>query len=315
LLVCLYPIETGYWLADSNNNATLEGPMAANGVSGCQAFGAYIGNLLKSEPNIYWAEGNDYNYGATGTTGDSLVQAVRTGIISANPVSTIGTIEGTSSNWYPNGTWTAYGTGVSSDCAAWTNEIQGNWAYIFTPSYAWAHKYWIGTGVPNAPTPKTPYIMGESTYELDTFAVAGTPLNLRKVNWCSLCYGGLGGSFFGSNYVWTFPSGWASNLQSPGALQAGYAGQFFNNLPRQNLVPDFGHTIVTSGYGTEFTNLNAQPTTSAYIANDTFVPVSATASGVVRMSWRSGMTRQTTAIRRSEPTRRERARPTRLLRV
>jgi hypothetical protein len=59
MLLLFYPMETGYWLFNSANNAYLAGPMVANGVAKCRAFGSYIGNLLKGFPNLIWSYGND----------------------------------------------------------------------------------------------------------------------------------------------------------------------------------------------------------------------------------------------------------------
>src|ERR1700722_10321676 len=54
MLLLFYPMETGYWLFNSTNNSSLAGPMVANGVGKCWAFGVYIGNLLKGFPNLIW---------------------------------------------------------------------------------------------------------------------------------------------------------------------------------------------------------------------------------------------------------------------
>jgi hypothetical protein len=63
--------------------------------------------------------------------------------------------------------------------------------------------------------------------------------------------GGLGGYVFGDSNVLLFPAGWQNNMLTPLVTQLFYWWNFFTSFPNwQSLVPDTGHLIVTSGYGT-----------------------------------------------------------------
>ena len=285
LWVCLYPMETGYWLYNSSGGA-LDGPMNSQGVAACQAYGAYIGNLLKSETNILWAEGNDYGP----ENGDNLVQAVRTGILSANPASALGTIEGTTGYWF-GGSGTSWGAGEASDMPTWENEIQANWGYWYVPSYEPAKQYWLnGSNIPNHTIPIIPDVLGEGTYENEPTGGGypiSSPLIIRKSAWDWILYGGQGGYFYGNMKIWPFVNGWTGDLQSAGAIDIGYITSFFSAIPWQNLIPDFGHTKIIYGYGIEFSDsvgssgLGEDPNGNTFVQTDTFVTDASTPSGVL----------------------------------
>ena len=77
-----------------------------------------------------------------------------------------------------------------------------------------------------------------------------TPYVLRSQNYWTVLAGGLGGQVWGNGTLHHFSTGWASNLATTGAIEAGIWAAFFRSIAFQNLVPDNGHTFVTSGYGT-----------------------------------------------------------------
>jgi hypothetical protein len=288
MLLLFYPMETGYWLFNSANNASLTGPMVANGVGKCRAFGSYIGNLLKGFPNLIWSYGNDANQALMDAGGNAYLLALKAGIESVTQVSSLNTIElGSAPGQSPVDFGYGWGNSESTDDPSWKNVSKVNWGYWYIPTSYPAHRYSAnGSDIPNNPIPIIPNVLGEGTYENDTAGtwpgVAGTPLVIRKASWSWILSGGLGGTVYGNNRVWTFPYGWSNNLQSPGAIHTGQISSFMGKLPWNNLVPDFSHTIVTSGYGTEFSGgLWANPSSGPLIVNDHYVSVSYTASGVV----------------------------------
>jgi hypothetical protein len=288
MLLLFYPMETGYWLFNSANNAYLAGPMVANGVAKCRAFGSYIGNLLKGFPNLIWSYGNDANQAPMDAGGNAYLLALKAGIESVTQASSLNTVElGSAPGQVPVDLGYGWGNSESTDDPSWKNVSKVNWGYWYIPTSYPAHRYWLnGSDIPNNPVPTIPNLLGEGTYENDKAGtwpgVAGTPLVIRKASWSWILSGGLGGTVYGNNRVWTFPSGWSNNLQSPGAIHTGHISSFMGNLPWNNLVPDFSHTIVTSGYGAEFSGgFGANPSSGPLTVNDHYVSVSYTTSGVV----------------------------------
>ncbi len=93
----------------------------------------------------------------------------------------------------------------------------------------------------------------------------GSIINLRKSNWCSVVYGATGFLYY-NRFVSGFAAGY--NLITPGAIQTGYMTSFYAIIPWHKLVPDYGHTFVLSGYGTEFTNITSAFTTTANNTSD-----------------------------------------------
>ena len=61
--------------------------------------------------------------------------------------------------------------------------------------------------------------------------------------------GGIEGSIFGNNPIWRFDSGWPGELSSAGASYVEWYARLFKSRPWAELIPDYAHTVVTSGFG------------------------------------------------------------------
>ena len=278
--VVAYPVDTGGWLRY----------IISAGSTTMTNYGVYLGNTFLSCPNIIWASGNDYNQVAGGDGGspgevsgwgvsatDADVIAVANGIhsVSSQWLQTVELGQSASGISYP------FGQSSSTDDSNWWSILGLNWGYTYLPAYETAKVDWLNSSIP-----VIPYIMGESGYEGPYWA---PPLiNLRKVNWASSFSGGSG-FFYGNYTLYPFPSGWLTNpgLNTPGAIQSGYVASFFQKINWLLLVPDFGHTFVTTGYGTEFTNLassseyssSPNSNTNLYVYLDNYVPAALASDG------------------------------------
>ncbi len=61
---------------------------------------------------------------------------------------------------------------------------------------------------------------------------------------------GATGQFYGNKYTWQFLDGWPSHLNTVGSRQMTFVTNLFSHRRWFDLVPDTGHRLVVSGYGT-----------------------------------------------------------------
>jgi Protein of unknown function (DUF4038)/Putative collagen-binding domain of a collagenase len=219
MVVILDPIETIGWLR------TLQ----MNGVDKAFAFGQYLGNRYKNNPNIIWMHGNDFQSWQN-TTDDALVQAVARGIRSADS-NHIHTAE---LNYFTSG---------SLDDQSWAPLIELNAAYTYFPTYA---QVLTEYSRPNF----KPIFMVEANYEFEHLhdTDGGSTQNLRRQEYWTML-SGAAGQLYGSAHTWQLQKGWKSNLDTPGVIQLSYMKNLFASKKWYDLIPDQTHTVVTSGYG------------------------------------------------------------------
>jgi hypothetical protein len=219
MVVILDPIETIGWLR------TLQ----VNGVDKAFAFGQYLGNRYKNNPNIIWMHGNDFQSWQN-TTDDALVQAVARGIRSVDS-NHIHTAE---LNYFTSG---------SLDDQSWAPLIELNAAYTYFPTYA---QVLTEYSRPNF----KPIFMVEANYEFEHLhdTDGGSTQNLRRQEYWTMLSGGAG-QLYGSAHTWKLQKGWKSNLDTPGVIQLSYMKNLFASKKWYDFIPDQTHTVVTSGYG------------------------------------------------------------------
>jgi hypothetical protein len=254
-LAAIYGLQVVVWPIESANWGSV---MIANGTAKCQAFGEFIGNRYKSFPNIIWAHGQDYqNYPAL----DNVMLAFADALKSADP-NHLHTIE------------LKYLNSASTDDANWDSLLGTNFVYTYFPAYEETKNAYSAF-------PALPVLLGETSFEGENNpnTDVGTPYTCRKQAWDSILSGGTG-ELCGNHYTWGFVSGWENNLFTPGAIQAGYLSSFFSALNYESLLPDFKHSFVTSGYGTEYTNLSA-PSAINTVVNDDYVTAALTTDGAL----------------------------------
>ena len=250
LLVILDPTDNYLWdpdLEESSNSARL-------------FLGTFIGTTFSGFTNIAWAHGNDYE---TQPVDDSAFLSVVNAIKANDPIH-LASVE------------LNYEQSCSADDANWNSVADYNWSYSYYPMYAEdLHCYSLAT--------IKPFVLGETMYENETQGVndPGTPEVVRRQNWWSIC-SGAAGLMYGSSWTDSFPANWQSNYDSPGAAQLNILTKVITPYPWWNLVPDMGHTFVTSGFGTRFPdlgNIGASGVAGHAVSTDTYATAAITPDG------------------------------------
>jgi hypothetical protein len=228
IAVLLDPLYLGYACGDEGWCAEVQ----AASTSAMQQWGQYVGNRYKSFANVVWVVGGDTDP----TPVASKVTAFVTGLTQADPTHLVVPYNG-------RGTM---GVGPWSG-AAWVtlnNTYTDNYTY---PQAKTAYAY----------SPTLPFFLIESWYENEH---GMNPQGLRAEAYWTTLSGGFG-FLMGNCPMWGFGSPasagfcnsggtWQSWLNSPGAAGMTYMGALFAGRAWQNLVPDWGHTVLTAGYGT-----------------------------------------------------------------
>ncbi|HZL41950.1 MAG TPA: DUF4038 domain-containing protein, partial [Verrucomicrobiae bacterium] len=219
LQIILDPIETGGYL----------GVMRDNGTVKCRAYGQYVGNRYKGFPNILWMSGNDFQSWRTASD-DAVAVAVAQGILD-NDRNHLHSVE------------LNYLVSSSLDDTNWASIVGLNAAYTYSPTYAEVlHAY--------GQSSTTPVFMVEANYEFETNPATdgGSAFNLRLQEYWTQLSGGCG-QLYGNHYTWSFVPGWQAKLDTTGVTQFGYVKALFEPRAWFQLIPDTGHVVVTSGYG------------------------------------------------------------------
>lgn len=219
-----------------------------NGSTKDYNFGAYLGNRYKGFPNIIWIVGNDFQTWNSNPTDNGDALAIIRGILSADSNHLLTT----ELNFNMSG---------SLDDALLAPYVTLAGAYTYFPPY-----YEVESQYNNPTT--TPVVLEESYYEGESYGnlspTATTTLMLRKIAYESILSGSTAGYIYGSaNY--SFPAGWETAIDSPGAADLARWGTFFNSLAFYDLAPDQTHAFVTSGYGTPTGNNSGNIQTDAFV--------------------------------------------------
>jgi hypothetical protein len=231
LVVILDPIETGGWLS----------VLRTNGITKARNYGRYLGNRYRSFNNIVWMSGCDF-WTWDDPTDNALVQAVALGI-KDNDTRHMHTIE------------LSPGYGSLED-SMWAPIIGLDAAYTYYATYALVLQEYNRSN-------HLPIFLVEANYEFESNAgYLTTPAILRRQEYWTML-SGAAGQLYGNHYIWTFSSGWQSNLDTPGILQLSYLKSFFASRPWYNLIPDQNQTTVTAGYGTF--SANGEVNTNDYL--------------------------------------------------
>ena len=208
-----------------------------NGAANAATYGTFLANRYKSFANIEWMIGNDYTCYASAAN-DNLVFPIAQAIVQNDPNhSTTMTMELTFNS-----------TSLDDTTNNWASVIGLNGVYSYIPTYVESLHAWNQSSIPN-------YLI-ESNFEAENNtgnetispAAADNQLLRKQIYWAMTS--GDTGQVFGNHYVNHFLSGWPSNLNTPGANQAGYSRTFFSSIAWYALVPDQSNTFLTAGFGT-----------------------------------------------------------------
>ena len=218
--------DEGWWSA-----------ISARTTGECTTFGQFIGNELRSEPNIIWVQGGDYSDPST----TSRVNAIMNGILSQAPASTLCT----------------YHTAPSSDSRSVASlaNLSINSVYVYDTTGAPSND----TGRPGflfarSTTPAMPAVNYEPRYE--GFASSVEWIDEQRYG---AILSGLFGSIPGAEVRWHFDTpappafisgSWVASLTSNMTVRYPYLRQAFEGRRWHDLVPDTGSALITAGRGT-----------------------------------------------------------------
>ena len=196
--------------------------MQDNGPQVMRQFGRYLGDRYRFRPNIVWVHGGDADAGAHGAMEE--VDALAEGILEVD-------------DKHPH----------SGHCSRFKSALDcydRPWLDL-NNTYADCSTTPAELKLDHDRSGPMPFFYVEGRYEYES---NWTNRCLRSQAYWSLL-GGAMGHFFGSGRLWDFPDGWASSLDSPGADSMQHLGALLASRSWTDLVPDYDHTSLLSGYG------------------------------------------------------------------
>jgi len=205
----------------------------AASTSDMQSWGQYVGNRYKNDNNIVWVIGGDMDPSTVKTQVSAFVQGL-TSVDSRHLI-------------------TAHNAHDEMAVSPWVGAswLTLNAIYTYNPNYEQGQNAWNVS-------PTLPFFQIESTYENEH---SSTQQQLRAEHYWAVLSGG-GGYIAGNCPIWGFGDGllgnfcpsaglnWQGWLNSPGAANMQRIAGLFTSVAWWNLVPDWSHAVVTSGYGT-----------------------------------------------------------------
>jgi hypothetical protein len=135
-----------------------------------------------------------------------------------------------------------------SDAAAWKPYVDVDLAYTYAPTYTQVKKCYNQSNLP--------VVMFEAVYETDgtpnscRHGYCGTERVLHSVEHWSILSGAVAEQFYGHEATWVIDHGDVVNrLNTIPQKQLLHVKSLYSTRRWYDLVPDFNHTVVTSGYG------------------------------------------------------------------
>ena len=194
----------------------------AAGPSVMRDFGRWIGNRYRDQPNIVWVQGGDVDADAYGAMDevDALVEGIRE--FDSTHLHTAHCDRQNSARDCYDRPWLDFNT-TYSDCSLTPRQIRDDYQLI----------------------PWMPTVYIEGVYEFENNISAEC---VRSQAWWSVL-GGSNGHFFGSGKIWDFPSWWRDGLDTDGARSMYNFGRLVKARAPGQLVPDYAHNVLISGYG------------------------------------------------------------------
>jgi hypothetical protein len=204
------------------------GEMSENGPDRLRQYGEYLGRRYRDFPNILWVHGGDSNHFK------DLARAIAEGIRQVDP----------------RVLHTAHGQYETTGLDYWGSEpgLQVNNVYSYGPVYAPALEQY---GRPE----RMPFFLIESNYENEHDV---TEQQLRTQAYQAVL-SGAAGQVFGNNPIWHFestnewpwPVTWQEALGSRGAQSMTHLHDLLATVPWWLLEPDWEHSLLTDGLGSD----------------------------------------------------------------
>jgi hypothetical protein len=231
ILVMLTPAYMGYigqqegWYAE----------VLANGPDRCREYGRYLGKRYKSFPNIIWIMDGDRNP-------DSLSRPLEREIVAG--IKEFDDIHLFTAHCHP----------ANSSRDQWEGEYWLNLNAVYTyNSKAYVHEKCLNN---YQKIPAMPAFLFETAYEGEHNY---TSAQIRaEMYWGWLC--SIGGQQMGNNPIWKFAKGWQSAMDGQGSMDAERLKRLVDSRKWFNLIPDYDHEVVTTGYGSGETYISAART-------------------------------------------------------
>jgi hypothetical protein len=225
ITIFLDAFETGGWMSF----------LEAQGNAKAFNWGVFLGNRFRDVPNVVWITGNDFQTWSLSPTDNELIKNIMAGISSADS-NHLQTIE---LNFDVSG---SLDDGITAPFVS----LAG--AYTYYPTYDEVLTQYNKD-------PFQPVYLQEGHYDGEWVGgccgESGTPNILRRQAYWSVLAGAVAGQMYGSR-IWPFYSGWQYEMDTTGIAQLGVWKAFLTSRRWYELIPDQGHTIVTSGYGTYY---------------------------------------------------------------
>ncbi len=209
------------------------------------AYGTWIGNRYRNKPNIVWVGGGDQPVsGSVATAHNAMMNALKSAdpnhIMTAHSNRFRSALDDYNEPWLDlNSTYAFLNSTIS--------ETENDWNRIGT-----------------APT-----FFLEGDYQPDM-----SDQHARFQAYAHIIGGGSG-HFYGHHTIWDFNSGWEAALDTGGRTSLVHLKSLFATRPYHDIVPDYSHSLVVSGYG-DFNSSsavmsglgNSGDTLLAYFPND-----------------------------------------------
>jgi len=195
-----------------------------------RAYGRWLGERYKEQPNIVWINGGDRIPTGSEQTWRALAHGVREGdggrhVITYHPCGWR-----SSAQFFHNDDWLD-----ANMIETWTE-----WAKVY-PAVLSDTLLW----------PRKPVILGEGAYENGPEYPQGpiTPLLVRRQAWWATMAGGF--FTYGQDQMWRMGPHWTTTFDTPGAGQMTILKDVVTSRPWWNMVPDQG--LFASGVSSERT--------------------------------------------------------------
>jgi Protein of unknown function (DUF4038)/Putative collagen-binding domain of a collagenase len=228
ILVLLNPAYMGH-PNNGQNGASIQGwysTIVANGPSKNRSYGQWLGNRYKPYNNIIWIWAGD-QVPAVGSTGVKYQLEILKGIKETAP------------DHLHTAHFKRTTTALEHPDFAPHMDLDLNYSKHFT--YLNAQRAYTRTNF-------LPTFLYEAYYEGSTLTPTSRSLIRAQAYWANLT--GSTGQVFGQDPLWRFKSNWRSFLNTSGTKDMTHVLAVFQDKPWHTLVPDFNHSVVTSGFGT-----------------------------------------------------------------
>jgi len=225
IVIMLGPLVLGY---ECGNEGWCQEVKAAS-LNDIRTWGQYVGNRYKDFDNITWAIGGDTD----ATPVRNKVLAFVNGIL----------------DYDTRHLFTVGNQPESFAITTWESEFWLNVNNV----YSYSSTLYSLCSIAYNQSPVMPFFLLESAYENEYNT---SQQRLRSQAYWTALSGGMGYVFgncpiwhFGSISSWCGTNNWKGQMDSQGSISMMYFHKLFTSRDWYELVPDFNHTVMTSGYG------------------------------------------------------------------